>query len=144
MRAEPDRLTRGLWDGLAAVLVGKRDVEGIWEWVEPLTGVWEDWFEGEVALAHADLESINLDAAAERVAALTAPARPAALARWRDVRIALARAYRDAGRTAEVQALADGLDHGRSVERRPVGKTPTTVARGGSWALTPLGTGNRF
>ena len=31
VRGEPDRLTRGLWDGLAAVLVGKRDVEGIWE-----------------------------------------------------------------------------------------------------------------
>jgi len=106
---EPDRLTRGVWDGLAAVLVGKRDVEAIWEWVEPVAEEWGDWFEGEVALAHADLESLDVDAAAARVAALTPPTRPAGIARWRALRRALARGYKDEDRLDEARAMVQQL-----------------------------------
>ena len=106
---EPDRLTLGVWGGVAEVLVGKRDVEGIWEWIEPLTTVWQDWFDGQVALAHADLESLDLDAARLRIDAMVEPTQAPARLRWRRLRLALARGYRDAGRDEEARELAEKL-----------------------------------
>lgn len=68
----PARTTRELWDEVARVLVGKRDVEAIHDWIAPVAGTWAPWSELELALAHADLESLDAEAAVGRLAPLFA------------------------------------------------------------------------
>ncbi|MDA1264841.1 MAG: tetratricopeptide repeat protein [Planctomycetota bacterium] len=109
-RAQPDRLTREVWDGLADILIGKRDVEGIWRWVEPLAGFWDDWKMGEIALALADLESLDVEAAAARLAPIeTTPADLELYDHHRRARLKLAAALRDAGDAQGAQDLVEEL-----------------------------------
>ena len=134
LRSEPDHFTRQVWKGLAEILVGKRDVPGIYRWIEPVANAWSPWIPGELALAHASLESLE---PAEAIARLTplADERPedvelakalaraldaagvhaAAAERWR---VALAQRPLDRG---VLRALAVSLlDAGLSAEARPV------------------------
>ncbi|MEE8467875.1 MAG: tetratricopeptide repeat protein, partial [Planctomycetota bacterium] len=70
LRAEPDHFTRQVWNGLARILVGKRDVPGIYRWIEPVAGAWSPWIPGELALAHAEVESLEPAEAIARLAPL--------------------------------------------------------------------------
>ena len=79
--ARPDRYTRELWNGLASVLMGKRDVEKIVRWIRPVAEVWAPWPELEIALALAELESLEPQAAAARLEPLLAD--PPTDPRWR-------------------------------------------------------------
>jgi tetratricopeptide (TPR) repeat protein len=67
---EPDALTREVWDGLAAVLAGKRDIEAIDTWLRPAAEIWPLWPALERAIALADLESLDPQAAITRMQAL--------------------------------------------------------------------------
>ena len=67
---EPDALTREIWDGLAAVLAGKREIEAIDTWLRPAAEIWPGWPELERAIALADLESLDPLAAITRLQAL--------------------------------------------------------------------------
>ena len=63
----PDAFTREVWGGLARVLVGHRNVNAIYDYLEPLVERWGPWPELSLALAHADLESLEPTDALERV-----------------------------------------------------------------------------
>ena len=104
----PDRLTRGIWDGIALVLMGKRDIEGIWQWVEPVSRLWPDWTLGELALAQAEIESLELDRALELLEKIGEPPEPAAMSTLGDLRRRLGEALRAAGREEEAAALLQG------------------------------------
>jgi hypothetical protein len=67
---EPDALTREVWDGLAAVLAGKREIEAIDVWLRPAAEIWPVWPALERAIALADLESLDPQAAIARLQAL--------------------------------------------------------------------------
>ncbi len=107
----PDPLTREVWNGLAHVLVGKRDVEGIWRWIEPVAAYWSHWPAGELALAHADIESLEYEAAAQRLAALVDPRPGEARLRTalRRARLDLARAWIAEGELEKGRGLAREL-----------------------------------
>ncbi len=72
----PSAFTRDVWNWLARVLAGKRDVAAIETHVAPLAARWAPWPELEVALARADLEALDPEAAARRLAPLAAAADP--------------------------------------------------------------------
>jgi len=110
---EPDHFTRQVWNGLARILVGKRDVPGIYRWIEPVAGAWSPWIPGELALAHASVESLE---PTDAVARLT----PLADERPEDARLA--------------EALAGALDlagaHAAAAERWRVVLTHRPTDRG--------------
>ena len=66
----PDAFTRGVWEGLAHILVGKRDVERMRRYLEPVARLHKPWFALEKALARADLESLEPAAAVTRLEAV--------------------------------------------------------------------------
>ncbi|MBK7874960.1 MAG: hypothetical protein IPJ77_04285 [Planctomycetes bacterium] len=66
----PDAFVRGVWDGLARVLTGKRDVERVRRFLEPVAHAHAPWLALEKALARADLEALEPAAAAKRLEAL--------------------------------------------------------------------------
>jgi len=68
----PDELTRAVWNALARVLSGKRDVERIDACLAPLARAHPPWKELEMALARADLEALEPARAVERLRALVA------------------------------------------------------------------------
>jgi hypothetical protein len=61
-----------LWEGLAAVLVQKREIDLIYEHIEPLAEALAPWPALERALAYADLEMLEPERAAERLKAVIA------------------------------------------------------------------------
>jgi cytochrome c-type biogenesis protein CcmH/NrfG len=67
LAAPPSVFVRGAWEWLARVLVGKRDVAAIEAYVAPVAARWAPWPELEVALARADLEALDPDAARRRL-----------------------------------------------------------------------------
>ena len=108
-----DPWSEELAGGLARVLRGKRDVEGIWRWIEPIAAIWRPWRAGDLALALAEIESLDAPAAVARLEPLLA-ADPA------DVEVGelLARALREAGESARELALLRALFEGG--EREPL------------------------
>ncbi len=64
---EPDSLTREVWDGVAAVLTGKREIESIDTWLRPAAEIWPTWPALERAIALADLESLDPESAVTRL-----------------------------------------------------------------------------
>ncbi len=66
----PSALTRGLWESLARVLLGKRDVGNIYKYLQPLAQKHAPWPVLEQVLAQADLEALEPAAAARRLSAL--------------------------------------------------------------------------
>ena len=68
----PDELTRTVWNALARVLAGKRDVERIDAYLEPIARAHPPWKELELALALADLEALEPERAVERLAPFVA------------------------------------------------------------------------
>lgn len=88
-----DPWTLALVSGLADVLRGKRDVERVYRYVEPIHDVWPvPWRAGVLALAAADLEGLDPVGAAARLEPLFAED-PADV----DAGALLARARREAG-----------------------------------------------
>ena len=69
-RSEPDALTREVWNGVAAVLAGKREIEAIDTWLRPAAEIWPTWPALERAIALADLESLDPQAAITRLQGL--------------------------------------------------------------------------
>jgi tetratricopeptide (TPR) repeat protein len=67
---EPDALTREVWNGVAAVLAGKREIEAIDTWLRPAAEIWPTWPALERAIALADLESLDPQAAITRLQGL--------------------------------------------------------------------------
>jgi len=68
----PSAYLREVWSWLARVLAGKRDVSAIETHLAPLAARWAPWPELEVALARADLEALDPEAAARRLEPLAA------------------------------------------------------------------------
>lgn len=66
----PDAFARGVWEGLARVLSGKRDIERVRRFLEPIAKAHAPWPVLEKALARADLESLEPAAAVARLDAL--------------------------------------------------------------------------
>ena len=66
--AEPDAYTRALWNGVARVLAGKRDIERVFQFVEPLAQAWPPWVELEHVLARANIEELDPQSAIDRLA----------------------------------------------------------------------------
>ena len=58
---------RELWEGIADVLVQKREIDLIYEHLEPLAQAQSPWPALEEALAHADLEVLDPESAARRL-----------------------------------------------------------------------------
>lgn len=122
-----DLWTRELGSGLAEVLVGKRDVEGIYRWIEPIAEVWgAGWIEGSLALASADLESLEPDSAVERLTPLFSMDDPNL-----EIGTLLARAQRDAGLGSESLVTL------RTLAR--TGPLPRSVRRDFALALAAAG-----
>lgn len=67
---QPDAFERGVWEGLARILSGKRDVERIRRYVEPVAKAHAPWLALEKTLARADLESLEPATAVKRLDAL--------------------------------------------------------------------------
>ncbi|MFT5050834.1 MAG: hypothetical protein ACI8QZ_002239 [Chlamydiales bacterium] len=63
----PDRLAREVWNGIGLALVAKRDVQAIYEYLEPLATRWAPWPELQLALARADMESLEPADAVKRL-----------------------------------------------------------------------------
>ncbi|MCY2958892.1 MAG: hypothetical protein NTY35_01910 [Planctomycetota bacterium] len=76
LAAPPSAFTRETWNWLARILSGKRDVTAIEAHVAPLAARWTPWPELEVALARADLEALDPEAAVRRLAPLADAAAP--------------------------------------------------------------------
>jgi len=68
----PSAYVREVWNWLARVLAGKRDVAQIESHVAPIAARWAPWPELEIALARADLEALDPEAAVRRLAPLGA------------------------------------------------------------------------
>ena len=66
----PDRFGREVWMGLARTLVGQRRIELIYDHLEPLVERFAPWPALQLALAHADLESLDPQGAVERLEGL--------------------------------------------------------------------------
>lgn len=66
----PSAFTRETWNWVARVLSGKRDVNAIEAHVAPIAERWKPWPELEVALARADIEALDPEAAVARLAPL--------------------------------------------------------------------------
>lgn len=113
----PDRWTSELARGLAQVLAGKRDVERIHRYVEPVAELWPGWREGTLALALAEIESLEPAAAVARLSPLFDD-------RGDDLEVGelLARAHREAGdadgELAVLGGLADRATLPRPLRRR--------------------------
>jgi len=107
-----DPWSEELADGLARVLRGKRDVEGIRRWIEPIAEIWRPWREGDLALAVAELESLEPGAAVARLESLFA-ADPGDL----EAGELLARALREAGERARELEVLRTLFEGGSATR---------------------------
>ncbi|MBI5363383.1 MAG: hypothetical protein HZA53_09395 [Planctomycetes bacterium] len=63
-----DAFSRGVWEGLARILVGKRDVERMRRYLEPIARRHAPWPALEKALARADLEALEPESAVKRLA----------------------------------------------------------------------------
>jgi tetratricopeptide (TPR) repeat protein len=70
--APPGDLVRSLWEGLARVLLGKRDVAAMYQYLAPLAQRHAPWPVLEQVLAQADLEALEPQSAARRLRALIA------------------------------------------------------------------------
>lgn len=68
----PSSYVREAWNWLARVLSGKRDVTLVESYVGPIAARWAPWAELEIALARADLEALDPQAAVRRLAPLGA------------------------------------------------------------------------
>jgi len=71
-RGEPRAFERDLLEGAARVLIGKRDLERIERFIEPLAKLRAPWPELERVLALADIEMLDPASAAERLALVLA------------------------------------------------------------------------
>ncbi len=80
-RGELDAFTRAMWEWIAGVLVGKRDVTRIEKYVAPVAAAHAPWSALEVSLAYADLESLDAPAAIARLEPVVARD-PAAWRAW--------------------------------------------------------------
>jgi len=76
LAAPPSIFVRGAWEWLARVLVGKRDIAAIEAFVAPVSARWAPWPELEVALARADLEALDPEAARRRLQPFSAVEQP--------------------------------------------------------------------
>jgi hypothetical protein len=65
LAAPPDLFLRDLWNALAALLVAKREIEFVDQYVAPIAERWAPWWQLEVALARAELEGLDPAAAAQ-------------------------------------------------------------------------------
>jgi hypothetical protein len=66
----PSAFVRDVWNWIARVLAGKRDVSAIGTFVAPIAARWAPWPELEVALARADIEALDPAAAALRLTSI--------------------------------------------------------------------------
>jgi tetratricopeptide (TPR) repeat protein len=71
LREAPNEFLRQLWESLARVLGGKRWIEQIYRFVEPLATKYAPWPALERVLAMADLESLEPQSARKRLEALS-------------------------------------------------------------------------
>lgn len=133
LRRRPDGFVRELWNGLAAILAEKREIELMDEHLEPLAAAWEPWWQLELALTRADLESLDPASAAERMRIVV---------RERPLDIGLRLLYADAlsmaGRPSDAVVQlreADQIQPGRRDIRR---RLAIALARSGSADAAPL------
>ena len=102
-------------------------MEGIYRWIEPIAEVWgAGWIEGSLALASADLESLEPDSAVERLTPLFSMDDPNL-----EIGTLLARAQRDAGLGSESLVTL------RTLAR--TGPLPRSVRRDFALALAAAG-----
>jgi tetratricopeptide (TPR) repeat protein len=116
LASEPDLYLRELWSSLAWLLAEKREIEQIQEHLHPLAERWAPWWQLELALARADLESLDAQGAAEHLLRAV-DQRPLDLV----LRQACAEALSMAGRPAEaVEQLraVEAMQPGRRDVRR--------------------------
>jgi hypothetical protein len=116
LAAEPDLFVRELWNALAWLLVEKREIERIQADLGPLAERWAPWWQLDLALARADMESLDPGGAAEHLLRAVAQ-QPLDL----QLRQACAEALSMAGRPAEaVEQLRaiDAVQPGRRDVRR--------------------------
>lgn len=111
LATEPDLYLRELWSSLAWLLAEKREIELMEECLAPLAQRWGPWWQLELALARADLEALDPEAAAEHLLRATGE-RPLDL----DLRLSLAEALSMAGRPAQA------VEHLRVVDRAQPGR----------------------
>jgi hypothetical protein len=113
----PSLFVRSAWEWLARVLAGKRDVEAIYAQLEPIARRHAPWPALEIALARADLESLEPAAAIARLETLAARGLGGA-----ELQSALAEALEQDGQEARALAAwreAARLRPGdRGIERR--------------------------
>jgi hypothetical protein len=68
--AKPDAFARGVWEAVARVLAGKRDVERVRRYVGPAARKHAPWPSLEKTLARADLEALEPEEAVKRLEAI--------------------------------------------------------------------------
>jgi tetratricopeptide (TPR) repeat protein len=99
-QAELDAFDRQLWEWIARILLGKRDIERIDRYLEPMATKFAPWSALEITLARADLEALDPEHAIERLTTLLgkddARASP-------DIFAALGDAYEQAGDAARAE-----------------------------------------
>jgi predicted Zn-dependent protease len=71
LAATPDAFERNLWDEIGRLLVAKRWIPEIYEYVEPVAKRHSPWPMLEHVLARADIESLDPEAAIARLSKLT-------------------------------------------------------------------------
>jgi len=111
------RFLHELWQGIASLLVGKRDIELIYEDLQPLAERFDPWPELERALAAADLEVLEPGHAAERLLKVVASS-PYDLNLRAECADALAASGRPAEAAEQVRAALAIQPGRRDLERR--------------------------
>lgn len=76
LASPPSAFTRETWNWLARILAGKRDIAAIEKYLPALAERWAPWPELEVALARADLEALDPEAAIRRLTPLSKSSNP--------------------------------------------------------------------
>jgi hypothetical protein len=105
LQETPGRFLRDLWEGIARILVLKREIEPIYEHLEPLAAAYPDWRPIQVALARADMEMLSPERAVARLEPLAQGD-----VRDPDLRLHLAQALIMAGEPRRaVEPLLDAL-----------------------------------
>jgi tetratricopeptide (TPR) repeat protein len=108
---------RDLWEGLALTLAGKREIDLIYEHVEPLAEAYPPWPALERVLAYADSEMLDPEGAAERLRRVV-ERDPYDLAARLDRARALSMANRPAEAAAELRAVLEVQPDRQDVRRR--------------------------